>query len=88
VPRPTLEQIRARSVGGSELGDAVRALPDNVPAIIGDTARSVTAGAQTPYDQLIALQSWFRGSQFRYSLDAPVEAGFDGAGMDAVARFL
>lgn len=88
VPRPTLEQIRARPVGGSELGDAVRALPDDVPAIIGDTARSVTAGAQSPYDALMALQSWFRSSQFRYSLDAPVEAGFDGAGMDAVARFL
>lgn len=88
VPRPTLEQIRARAVGGTDLGDAVRALPADVPAIIGDTARSVTAGAQSPYDALVALQSWFRGSEFRYSLDAPVEAGFDGAGMDAVARFL
>ncbi|SIS14540.1 DUF3488 and transglutaminase-like domain-containing protein [Microbacterium sp. RURRCA19A] len=88
VPRPTLEQIRSRPVGGAELGDAVRALPADVPAIIGDTARSVTAGAQSPYDALIALQSWFRSSQFRYSLDAPVEAGFDGAGIDAVARFL
>lgn len=88
VPRPTLEQIRARSVGGTDLGDDVRALPADVPAIIGETARSVTAGAQSPYDALVALQSWFRGSDFRYSLDAPVEAGFDGAGMDAVARFL
>lgn len=88
VPRPTLEQIRSRPVGGDELGDAVRALPADVPAIIGDTARSVTAGAQSPYDALIALQTWFRSSQFRYSLDAPVDAGFDGAGMDAVARFL
>ena len=88
VPRPTLEQIRSRPVGGDELGDAVRALPADVPAIIGDTARSVTAGAQSPYDALIALQTWFRSSQFRYSLDAPVEEGFDGAGMDAVARFL
>lgn len=88
VPRPTLEQIRSRAVGGDELGDTVRALPADVPAVIGDTARSVTAGAQSPYDALIALQSWFRSSQFRYSLDAPVEAGFDGAGLDAVAQFL
>ena len=88
VPRPTLEQIRSRPVGGTELGDAVRALPADVPPIIGETARSVTAGAQSPYDALIALQTWFRSSQFRYSLDAPVEAGFDGAGMDALARFL
>lgn len=88
VPRPTLEQIRSRPVGGDELGDTVRALPADVPAIIGDTARSVTEGAESPYDALIALQSWFRSSEFRYSLDAPVEAGFDGAGTDAVARFL
>ena len=88
APRPTLEQIRARPVGGSELGDAVRALPADVPAIIGDTAREVTAGAQSPYDALIDLQTWFRSSAFRYSLDAPVEAGFDGAGLDAVADFL
>ncbi|BAJ75563.1 transglutaminase-like enzyme, putative cysteine protease [Microbacterium testaceum StLB037] len=88
VPRPTLEQIRARAVGGSELGDAVRALPADVPAIIGDTAREVTAGASSPYDALIDLQTWFRSSAFRYSLDAPVEAGFDGAGLDAVADFL
>lgn len=88
VPRPTLEQIRSRPVGGDELGDAVTALPADVPAIIGETARSVTAGAQSPYDALVALQSWFRSSQFRYSLDAPVDAGFDGAGMDAVAQFL
>ncbi|RWR18924.1 transglutaminase domain-containing protein [Microbacterium enclense] len=88
VPRPTLEQIRSRPVGGDELGDAVRELPADVPAIIGETARSVTADAQSPYDALVALQSWFRSSQFRYSLDAPVDAGFDGAGMDAVAQFL
>ncbi|MDQ1124834.1 transglutaminase-like putative cysteine protease [Microbacterium trichothecenolyticum] len=88
VPRPSLEQIRARSVGGANLGDAVLALPAEVPAIIGDTAREVTAGTQDPYDALIALQTWFRSSAFRYSLDAPVEAGFDGAGLDAVADFL
>jgi len=87
-PRPTLEQIRSRPVGGSELGDDVRALPADVPAIIGDTAREVTAGASSAYDALVDLQTWFRSSEFGYSLDAPVEAGFDGAGLDAVADFL
>lgn len=88
VPRPTLEQIRSRSAGGANLDPALTSLPDDVPAIIGDTAREVTAGAQTPYDQLLALQTWFRSSEFRYSLDAPVDSGFDGAGLDAVADFL
>ncbi|MCJ1708586.1 DUF3488 and transglutaminase-like domain-containing protein [Microbacterium sp. VKM Ac-2923] len=88
VPRPTLEQIRSRGVGGPDLDPALTSLPDGVPAIIGETAREVTAGAQNPYDQLAALQTWFRSSAFRYSLDAPVDSGFDGAGLDAVADFL
>lgn len=88
VPRPTLEQIRARPATGDGLGDAVLALPSGVPEVIGDTAREITAGAQSPYDALVDLQSWFRSSEFRYSLDSPVEAGFDGAGLDAVAQFL
>ncbi len=88
VPRPTLEQIRSRAVGDPGLGADVTALPADVPSIIGDTAREVTASASTPYDALLALQTWFRSSAFRYSLDAPVDAGFDGAGLDAVADFL
>lgn len=88
VPRPTLEQIRARSIGGPNLDPTLTSLPDDVPAVIGDTAREVTANAQSPYDQLLALQTWFRSSEFRYSLDAPVDSGFDGAGLDAVADFL
>ncbi|WP_285136081.1 DUF3488 and transglutaminase-like domain-containing protein [Microbacterium sp. lyk4-40-TSB-66] len=88
VPRPTLEQIRSSAVGGPNLDPSLTSLPDDVPAVIGDTAREVTAGAQSPYDQLLALQTWFRSSEFRYSLDAPVESGFDGAGVDAVADFL
>lgn len=88
VPRPTLEQIRSRPVGDPGLGADVTALPADVPAVIGDTAREVTAGTTSPYDALLALQTWFRSSAFRYSLDAPVDAGFDGAGLDAVAQFL
>ncbi|WP_295783300.1 DUF3488 and transglutaminase-like domain-containing protein [uncultured Microbacterium sp.] len=88
VPRPTLEQIRSRPVGGPGVDPSLTALPADVPTVIGDTAREVTAGAQSPYDQLVALQTWFRSSSFRYSLDAPVDAGFDGAGLDAVADFL
>ncbi|MGB3731073.1 transglutaminaseTgpA domain-containing protein [Microbacterium sp.] len=80
---PTLEQIRASSASGVP----VQALPDDLPPIIGELARQVTARADTDYDKLIALQNWFR-SEFTYSLDAPVEEGFDGTGADAVATFL
>lgn len=86
--KPTLEQIRARSASGS--GDDARytALPDGMPAEIGDLARQVTADARSDYDRLLALQRWFRGPDFTYSLETPVAQGFDGSGVDAVARFL
>lgn len=88
VPRPTLQQIRQYDAGRPELRDETTQLPENMPEIITELAAQVTAGADNDYDRLIAMQRWFRGGEFRYSLEAPVEDGFDGSGADAVARFL
>jgi transglutaminase-like putative cysteine protease len=88
VPRPTLEQIRATDAAADDVGVDVTTLPSGTPDWIAELATSVTAGATTDYDRLIALQTWFRGPEFTYSLDAPVEDGFDGAGARAVASFL
>ncbi|WP_374315791.1 transglutaminaseTgpA domain-containing protein [Microbacterium sp.] len=88
VPRPTLEQIRQYSAGGPELRDETTSLPEETPEIVIDLAARVTAGATNDYDRLIAMQRWFRGGEFRYSLEAPVEDGFDGSGAEAVAQFL
>lgn len=82
---PTLEQIRALPAA-SPIVDP-DAEPVELPDVIGDTAAEVTADATNDYDRLIALQSWFR-SQFAYSLETPVDEGFDGTGADAVAQFL
>lgn len=88
VPEPTLEQIRAADADPSRVRDAASQLPADLPSVIAESAAAVTAGAASDYDALVALQSWFRGPLFRYSLDAPVEEGFDGSGADAVAAFL
>ncbi|WP_350226479.1 transglutaminase-like domain-containing protein [Microbacterium suwonense] len=80
---PTLEQIRASTASGAPTPE----LPDDLPPIIAQLASEVTAGADTDYDRLIALQDWFR-TEFSYSLEAPVEEGFDGTGAEAVATFL
>lgn len=82
--QPTLEQIRASGAIRSAEDPRV---PEDLPPVIAETAREVTAGAETDYDRMIALQTWFR-SEFTYSLDAPVDGGFDGTGADAVAEFL
>lgn len=88
VPRPTLEQIRATRAIADDLRVDVTSLPEETPAVIGELATSVTAAATTDYDKLIALQNWFRGPEFTYSLEAPVEEGFDDQGVMAVAEFL
>lgn len=88
VPRPSLEQIRAAVSGGSQVRDETREVPADIPPSIAEFAAQVTAEATNDYDRLTALQRWFRGSDFRYSLEAPVEEGFDGSGAEAVARFL
>lgn len=91
VARPTLEQARAAAVtsrANTGSAQAYTALPPDMPSIVRETALEVTSEATTDYDRLIAMQRWFRGPDFRYSLEAPVAAGFDGSGVDAVAAFL
>lgn len=65
-------------------------LPDDeLSADIRAQTRDVIGEAANAYDALVAMQSWFRtGGGFSYSLEAPVEEGFDGSGMDAIQRFL
>ncbi|WP_349428255.1 DUF3488 and transglutaminase-like domain-containing protein [Microbacterium sp. LWS13-1.2] len=86
--RPSLEQVRAASAVGAQVRDETTELPTDIPQVIGELALQMTAEATTDYDRLTALQRWFRGGDFLYSLDSPVEEGFDGSGADAVAQFL
>ncbi len=65
-----------------------RELPADLPAIIGDTAREVTASAASDYARAVALQEYFRQGSFAYSETAPVDNGYDSNGMTAIAQFL
>lgn len=87
-PKPTLQQIRRLGVDRTGAPGETLTLPADLPPVIAESAAQVTAGSTNDYDRLHDLQSWFRGASFRYSLDAPVEDGFDGSGADAVADFL
>ena len=59
-------------------------LPSSVPQSVYSLARSITAGRSTEYDKAVALQSFFLGPSFSYSLDPPT----DGFGIDALTTFL
>jgi transglutaminase-like putative cysteine protease len=63
-------------------------LPSNVPDIVKNTAQTVTAGAKSNYAKAMAIQDYLRSSQFTYSLQAPVQGGYDGNGMSVLADFL
>lgn len=88
VPRPTLEQIRASRAGAFGVENASSELPERTPELVSELAAELTADAESDYDALLTLQSWFRGNEFEYSLDAPVRAGFDGTGAEALEQFL
>ncbi|MBI1351889.1 MAG: hypothetical protein GC156_12305 [Actinomycetales bacterium] len=60
------------------------ALPSGLPPVIAQTAREVTAQANTPYDRAIALQRWFtHDGGFTYSTGVR-----SGADSDYLAEFL
>jgi transglutaminase-like putative cysteine protease len=88
VLRPTPQQLSAagRTVPASM--HTYLSLPADLPAIISDTARNVTAGESSSYAEAIALQEYFRSDVFQYSVEAPIDDGYDGTGMDVIARFL
>lgn len=80
---PELDKEILRSASVSNPPDPIfTELPDDLPDIVEELARSVTADAPTPYDQAYALQQWFR-NQFDYSLE--VQAGH---GSNAIESFL
>lgn len=80
---PTPAALRGAGPASTELTKRYTVLPDSLPAVVRETARSVVAGRTNAYDQAVALQTWFTSPQFRYSLK--VDAG---TGSDAIVKFL
>ncbi len=82
--RPILEPatLRAAPAPPADLHRYTR-VPDGLPGEIGALAATVTAGAQTPYDQAVKLQEWLRSPPFTY--DESVGGGDSG---NAIVAFL
>jgi transglutaminase-like putative cysteine protease len=80
-PRFTASDLAAAT--STDAGDPVYLeLPGGMPAIVGETAAAVTAGASTPYETALALQNWFQ-NEFDYSLEVQ-----PGHGNNAIESFL
>jgi len=81
-------QLRQPAYSPTQVLEKFQTLPSGVPRVVQDTARQVTRDAATPFDKALALQKFLRGPDFTYSVTAPAEHGYDGTGMEVLAKFL
>lgn len=83
--RPDVTLDSVRSATASAAPDVIfTELPADLPPIVGRLAAQVTAGATTPYERALALQTWFRDpDEFEYSLEVQ-----SGHGSTAIELFL
>lgn len=82
--RPTAQQLASAPAPPAALRREYTAVPDSLPGVVRDTARSVTKDALTPYDKAVRLQDWF-ALNGGFSYNTEVRAG---SGTEAIARFL
>ncbi|HQA22216.1 MAG TPA: DUF3488 and transglutaminase-like domain-containing protein [Rhodoglobus sp.] len=85
---PSIEQLVAAGSTVEPGLERYLVIPEDLPAIVAKTAREVVGAAESNYDKAIAMQAYFRGGDFTYSQDAPVEQGFDGSGAAVLGAFL
>ncbi|HZI96188.1 MAG TPA: DUF3488 and transglutaminase-like domain-containing protein [Actinomycetales bacterium] len=79
---PSSEQLASAPLPPDDVVERWTALPEDLPAVIGETARAV-AGSGDAFSQATALQTFFRNGDFDYTLEAPEENG-----STAIADFL
>ena len=85
---PSIDQLMAADATVESGFERYVQVPEDLPPVVGSTAVEVTAGATTNYEKAVALQDYFRGGEFTYSEDAPVDNGYDGSGASVLDAFL
>lgn len=82
--RPELTPDQLRAATSVAPPDTIfTELPDDLPDVVEQYAREVTAGTASSYDAAMAMQSWFRDpNEFTYSLEVQ-----SGHGTNAIESF-
>lgn len=88
VPRLTAGQLARSSAGVQGISEDFTRIPGNVPEIVRTTASAVAGSSATPYEKAMAIQKYLRSAEFTYSLQSPVQGGYDGNGLSVLADFL
>ncbi|MEV6484081.1 DUF3488 and transglutaminase-like domain-containing protein [Streptomyces sp. NPDC051576] len=82
--QPTADQLATAPEPSKTLRDQYTKVPKSLPAVVAETARQVTAGATSHYEQAVKLQDYFAVTGgFQYDTQVDV-----GTGRNAIAKFL
>jgi transglutaminase-like putative cysteine protease len=85
VPEPTRRVLETIPAADPDRFADLLELPDDFPDAVADVARAVTASADGPFDQAIALQNWFRDrDKGGFEYDTTIK----GHDEDALERFV
>lgn len=88
APQLTPDVLARSSAAVQGIADDFTRIPGNVPEIVRTTAGTVAGAGSTPYQKAMAIQRYLRSAQFTYSLQSPVQGGYDGNGLSVLADFL
>ncbi|MFJ7072662.1 DUF3488 and DUF4129 domain-containing transglutaminase family protein [Streptomyces sp. NPDC098781] len=82
--QPTAKQLAGAPEPPAALKREFTELPDSLPAAVARTARQITKGATSHYDEAVKLQEYFATTGgFQYDTNVKV-----GSGPEAISRFL
>ena len=85
---PSAQQLYATGTRVPDGLDDYLEVPAELDPIVAQTALDVVGDASSNYEKAIALQAYFRGGDFEYSTEAPVEDGYEGSSAAVIAKFL
>jgi len=88
APKVTAQALAQASPTPRGISDDFLRIPNGLPEIVRQTADSVTRPAGNNYAKALAIQKYLRSGEFTYSLQAPVQNGYDGNGLSVLADFL
>jgi transglutaminase-like putative cysteine protease len=88
VPELTAAMLRQSSRDVRGIPAAFTRIPNGVPEIVRRTADAVTGSSDNAYAKAMAIQKYLRSGEFTYSLQSPVQGGYDGNGLSVLADFL
>ncbi|MCM0618236.1 DUF3488 and transglutaminase-like domain-containing protein [Paenarthrobacter sp. TYUT067] len=88
APKITAQSLSQANAVPQDISEDFLKVPGNLPDIVRQTADTVTASAGSNYAKALAIQKYLRSGEFTYSLQAPVQNGYDGNGLSVLADFL